>query len=181
MKVSAMSIPDVKLIEPNVYEDDRGYFLETWHSRTFEAAELCATFVQDNFSRSCRHTLRGLHYQLERQQGKLVRVSSGTVFDVAVDLRRSSPTFGQWVGETLSGENFRMIWIPPGFAHGFYVLSEHADFHYKCTDYYAPEHERTIIWNDEMLAVDWPVGDGAEPLLSRKDLDGCAFSEAEYL
>ena len=180
MEVIATDIPDVKLIRPRVFGDARGFFLETWNRRTFAAAGLETNFVQDNHSRSAKCTLRGLHYQVEQTQGKLVRVATGTVFDVAVDLRQSSATFGQWVGALLSEENQQMLWVPPGFAHGFLVVSETADFQYKCTDFYAPEHERTISWNDPELAIDWPLPDGMQPLLSAKDQAGNAFRDSEY-
>lgn len=179
MQITATRIPDVKLIEPKVFGDDRGFFMETWNARAFKEAGIDADFVQDNHSRSVRHTLRGLHYQIKQPQGKLVRVSLGQVFDVAVDLRKSSPTFGQWVGEYLSAENKRMLWVPPGFAHGFYVVSDLAEFQYKCTDTYAPEHERAILWNDSDLSIEWPIPDGAEVILSSKDANAHAFNTAE--
>ncbi|MFO0829777.1 MAG: dTDP-4-dehydrorhamnose 3,5-epimerase [Phycisphaerales bacterium] len=163
------TIPDVVILEPNVFGDARGFFVETWSRRAFDAIGLPLEFVQDNWSRSRRGILRGLHYQLRHPQGKLVRVTQGEVFDVAVDLRRSSPTFGKWVGATLSAENFRAMYVPPGFAHGFLVTSESADFQYKCTDVYAPEWERTIAWNDPTLAIPWPLAPGSEPTLSEKD------------
>jgi dTDP-4-dehydrorhamnose 3,5-epimerase len=169
MKVTPTSIPDVRLIEPVVRSDDRGFFLETWNARAFAAAGIDAAFVQDNHSRSRRGVLRGLHYQIEHAQGKLVCCVAGEVFDVAVDLRRSSPTFGCAVGIALSGENQRMLWIPPGFAHGFVVVSAEADFLYKVTDYWHPEHERTLLWNDPALAIEWPVG---TPLVNAKDATG---------
>lgn len=177
--VVATSIPDVKLIRPQVFGDARGLFLETWNRKAFEAAGLDADFVQDNHSRSSAGTLRGLHYQIRQPQGKLVRVATGTVFDVAVDLRRSSDSFGQWVGVTLSDRNHEMLWIPGGFAHAFLVLSESADFVYKCTDYYAPEHERTIRWDDPDIAIDWPLPGSQRPILSSKDQAGVAFRDAE--
>jgi dTDP-4-dehydrorhamnose 3,5-epimerase len=170
MEVIPTRIPDVLILEPRVHGDARGFFLESFNAQTFHGVTgLDVTFVQDNHSRSSRGVLRGLHYQIRHPQGKLVRVSHGSVFDVAVDLRRSSTTFGQWVGAELSGENFRQMWIPPGFAHGFLVLSETADFLYKATDYYAPEHERSLLWNDPRVGVDWPL-DGIEPKLAAKDL-----------
>ncbi len=169
MKVTPTAIPDVLLIEPQVFGDPRGFFLETWSSRAFAAAGVNAQFVQDNWSRSARGILRGMHYQIRHPQGKLVRVTQGEVFDVAVDLRRSSATFGQWVGATLSATNFRSLYVPPGFAHGFYVTSESADFQYKCTDVYAPEWERTIAWNDARIGIVWPMAAGTGPLLSEKD------------
>ena len=166
MKVVATAIPDVVVVEPRVFGDARGFFLESWNARAFGELGIDAQFVQDNHSRSQRGVLRGLHYQVEHAQGKLVRVTSGEVHDVAVDLRRSSPTFGRHVGVRLSAENKRMLWVPPGFAHGFVVLSDVADFLYKATDYWHPEHERTLLWTDPALAIDWPV---AEPILSDKD------------
>ena len=178
MRFLPTRIPEVVVIEPQIFGDSRGFFMETWHARKFAAAGLDLTFVQDNHSKSGQGTLRGLHYQIEQPQGKLVRVVSGEVFDVAVDLRRSSPTFGQWVGEVLSAENRRMLWVPPGFAHGFYVTSEAAEFMYKCTDFYAPEHERCIRWDDPELAIVWPVVNGAPPLLSAKDAEGFFFRQA---
>lgn len=172
-------IPDVIVIEPEVFGDARGFFMETWHAEKFAAAGLDLRFVQDNHSRSARGILRGLHYQLHQPQGKLVRVVQGEVFDVAVDLRRSSPTFGRWVGQHLSADNRRQMWVPPGFAHGFYVLSESADFVYKCTEFYAPQHERCIRWDDAELAITWPLPGGEAPRLSAKDAAGVAWREAE--
>jgi dTDP-4-dehydrorhamnose 3,5-epimerase len=178
MNVIETKIPDVKIIEPKVFGDERGFFMETWNERVFREAGIDATFVQDNHSRSVRNTLRGLHYQLPpHAQGKLVRVTVGEVFDVAVDIRKSSPTFGQWVGEYLSAENRRQLWIPPGFAHGFLVTSDVAEFQYKCTSFYAPEYEGCIRWNDAELAIDWPTE--ASPLLSAKDRQAPLLSEAE--
>ena len=162
-------LPGLILIKPAVHSDERGYFMETWHARQFRAAGIDAEFVQDNFSLSEKGTLRGLHYQIEQAQGKLVRVVSGEVFDVAVDVRKSSPTFGQWAGHILSEENKHQAWIPPGFAHGFLVLSDTARFEYKCTDYYAPEFDRCIRWNDPDIGIDWPIPAGEEPVLSDKD------------
>ncbi len=179
MKVIETAIPDVKILEPRVFGDERGFFMETWNSQVFTERGLNLHFVQDNHSRSSQGILRGLHYQMRHTQGKLVRVTSGTVFDVAVDLRQSSPTFGQWVGVELSATNHRMLWIPPGFAHGFYVMSETADFIYKCTDFYAPEHERTLCWNDPTLHVQWPLIDGMQPQLSAKDIVGKCWADAE--
>ena len=179
MEVIPTRIPDVLILEPRVHGDARGFFLESFNAQTFHGVTgMDVTFVQDNHSRSSRGVLRGLHYQIRHPQGKLVRVSHGSVFDVAVDLRRSSPTFGQWVGAELSGENFRQMWIPPGFAHGFLVLSETADFLYKTTDYYAPEHERSLLWNDATVGVDWPL-DRIEPKLAAKDLAGLVLSASE--
>ncbi len=178
MKVTACTIADVLLIEPRVFGDARGFFYESFNQRAFDQATgLNLHFVQDNHSKSARHVLRGLHYQVQNPQGKLVRVVAGEVFDVAVDIRRDSPTFGQWVGEILSADNKRQLWVPPGLAHGFVVLSETAEFLYKTTDYYAPEHERCIAWNDPTLAIAWPPMDG-EPLLSVKDAAGMDFSTA---
>lgn len=179
MKVTPTSIPDVLVIEPVVFSDARGFFLETWNRRKFAEAGLDADFVQDNHSCSLKNTLRGLHYQLQNTQGKLVRVNLGTVFDVAVDIRRSSPTFGKWVGEVVSAENKKLFWVPPGFAHGFMVLSDVAEFQYKCTDYYNPAAERCIAFDDPDLAIDWPVKDPTQLILSEKDCNGKAFKEAE--
>ncbi len=170
MQTTRLSIPDVVLIEPKVFGDARGFFLESFNQRAFtEATGSDTPFVQDNHSRSSRGVLRGLHYQIQHPQGKLVRVVAGAVFDVAVDIRRSSPTFGRWVGVELSAENHRQLWVPPGFAHGFLVLSETADFLYKTTDYYAPEHERCIAWNDPQIGIEWPLQEGSVPVLSAKD------------
>jgi len=178
MKVIETAIPDLLILEPKVFGDARGFFMESFNARRFhEATGLNVDFVQDNHSRSAKGVLRGLHYQIQQAQGKLVRVVRGSVFDVAVDLRRSSPTFGRWVGVTLSEENNRQFWIPPGFAHGFLVTSDSADFLYKTTDYYAPEHERSLIWNDPEVGVVWPL-DGA-PLLSAKDVAGKPLGECE--
>jgi len=176
MRITPTSIPDVKLIEPGVFGDARGFFFESWNRRDFEAAGLAAEFVQDNHSRSARNVLRGLHYQIEHAQGKLVRCVVGEVFDVAVDLRRSSPTFGRSVGVVLSAQNQTLLWIPPGFAHGFVVLSAAAEFLYKTTDYWYAEHERTLLWNDPALAIAWPV-DGA-PTLADKDAAGTPLASA---
>jgi dTDP-4-dehydrorhamnose 3,5-epimerase len=178
MKTTALAIPDVLLIEPKVFGDERGFFFESFNQRAFdEATGQCRTFVQDNHSRSLRNVLRGLHYQIQQPQGKLVRVVHGEVFDVAVDLRRSSPTFGHWVAEILSAQNRRQLWVPQGFGHGFLVLSESAEFLYKTTDYYAPAHERCVAWNDPALAIRWP-GEGA-PSLSVKDAQGLLLADAE--
>lgn len=172
-------IPDLLIIEPKVFGDARGFFFESFNQKTFAALTgLNVNFVQDNHSRSARHVLRGLHYQIQQPQGKLVRVVAGEVWDIAVDIRRHSPTFGKWEGITLSADNKRMLWIPPGFAHGFVVLSEFAEFLYKTTDYWAPEHERSILWNDPGLAIDWQLG-SATPLLSAKDQAGKLFRDAE--
>lgn len=169
MKVIDTKISDVKIIEPNVFGDERGFFMETWSQKQFEqlVTGKPVQFVQDNHSKSKKGILRGLHYQTENTQGKLVRVISGEVFDVAVDIRKGSPTFGQWVGEYLSAENKRQLWVPEGFAHGFYVTSDEAEFIYKCTDYYNPQAEHSIAWNDPEIGVAWPLGE--EPLLSEKD------------
>jgi dTDP-4-dehydrorhamnose 3,5-epimerase len=180
MKITETRITDVKLIEPKVFGDERGFFMETWNEKAFREAGIQATFVQDNHSRSVKNTLRGLHYQIKQPQGKLVRVSRGEVFDVAVDLRTNSPTFGQWVGEYLSEDNNRMLWVPPGFAHGFLVTSETADFQYKCTDFYAPEYERTTAWDDETLSIHWPLSQKSDAILSEKDASGNRFMDLEY-
>ncbi|MDO7900082.1 dTDP-4-dehydrorhamnose 3,5-epimerase [Pseudomonas citrulli] len=178
MKVTATSLPEVLLIEPKVFGDDRGFFYESFNARAFaEATGSTLQFVQDNHSRSAKGVLRGLHYQIEQAQGKLVRVTAGEVLDIAVDIRRSSPSFGQWVGVRLSAQNHSQLWIPPGFAHGFVVLSDSADFLYKTTDYYAPAAERCIRWDDPDLAIDWEL-DG-EPILSAKDQAGKALHEAD--
>jgi dTDP-4-dehydrorhamnose 3,5-epimerase len=179
MNFTPTAIPDVVLVEPKIFGDQRGFFAETWEARKFAAAGIDAGFVQDNHSRSARGVLRGLHYQLEQPQGKLVRVAAGEVYDVAVDLRRSSPTFGRWVAERLSAENHRMLWIPPGFAHGFLVISEYADFVYKCTNFYHPASERTLLWNDATLGIEWPLEPGETPALSPKDAAGSALAAAE--
>ena len=178
MKLIDTGLKDVICIEPKVFGDARGFFMETYRSSWFEELGLQLTFVQDNHSSSRKGILRGLHYQLEQPQGKLVRVVSGEVFDVAVDLRRSSPTFGQWAGVTLSAENKRIMWVPPGFAHGFVVTSEQAEFVYKCTSYYAPEFEHTLMWNDPELAIPWPLEGIEEVLLSEKDRAGKLLKEA---
>jgi dTDP-4-dehydrorhamnose 3,5-epimerase len=177
MNVTPTALPDVKLIEPKVFGDDRGFFMESWNSRAFAAAGLDATFVQDNHSRSRRGVLRGLHYQIEHAQGKLVRVVAGEVFDVVVDLRRSSPTFGRSVGLMLSAQNRRMLWVPPGFAHGFLAVSDYAEFLYKTTDYWYLEHERTLLWNDPALRIEWPPS-GA-PILTAKDAAGTPLAAAD--
>jgi dTDP-4-dehydrorhamnose 3,5-epimerase len=177
MKITRTRIPEVAVLEPEVFADPRGFFLESYNQKTFEQIGLGRNFVQDNHSRSVRNVLRGLHYQLRQPQGKLVRVVSGSIWDVAVDIRRRSPTFGHWVGEELSGENKRMLWIPEGFAHGFIVTSGWADVLYKATDFYAPGGERSLLWNDLQLAIDWPLS--GEPLLSQKDQAGLSLSQAE--
>lgn len=178
MKIFPTRIPEVMIIEPQVFGDHRGFFMETWNRRKFKEAGLDLDFVQDNHSSSVKGTLRGLHYQTINPQGKLVRVTVGEVFDVAIDIRRSSLTFGQWVGEILSANNQRMFWVPPGFAHGFLVLSDMAEFQYKCTDYYNPTHEKCIIWNDNQLNISWPLAD-FKPILSEKDKLGREFKNAE--
>ena len=179
MKLIETAISDVKILEPKVFGDERGFFLESWNANTFAALGLDLQFVQDNHSRSRQGILRGLHYQLQNPQGKLVRVTQGAVFDVAVDIRRSSPTFGQWVGVELSANNHRMLWVPAGFAHGFYVLSESADFQYKCTDFYNPAAEKSILWNDATLNIQWPLINKQAPQLSAKDEQGTLFVQAE--
>lgn len=179
MQVTPTAIPEVLLIEPRVFGDARGFFFESFNQRAFcSATGLDLHFVQDNHSRSAQGVLRGLHYQVQQPQGKLVRVVRGRVFDVAVDIRRSAPTFGRWVGMELSEENQRQLWVPPGFAHGFLVLSDSADFLYKTTEYYAPEHERCIAWNDPQLAISWPAE--IAPRLSAKDAVAPAFAQADY-
>lgn len=178
MNIISTLIPEVLIIEPKVFGDERGFFYESFNQSNFEQATgLKLTFVQDNHSKSARNVLRGLHYQIQQPQGKLVRVVEGEVFDVAVDIRKSSPTFGQWVGEILSAENKKQLWVPEGFAHGFLVLSETAEFLYKTTDYYAPQHERCIAWNDPYLAIHWPIE--SMPSLSGKDAQGCTLQLAE--
>ncbi|MBK8317237.1 MAG: dTDP-4-dehydrorhamnose 3,5-epimerase [Betaproteobacteria bacterium] len=177
MRCTPTAIPDALILEPKVFGDDRGFFYESYNQQAIQAATgLDVTFVQDNHSKSARNVLRGLHYQVEQPQGKLVRVVQGEVFDVAVDIRKGSKTFGLWVGQILSAENKKQLWVPPGLAHGFVVLSETAEFLYKTTDYYAPAHERCIAWNDPDLAIDWQMQ--GEPLLSAKDAAGVAFRDA---
>ena len=179
MKFIPTAIPDVILIEPKVFGDHRGFFMETWQRQQFAENGIDYDFVQDNHSKSSHGILRGLHYQMEQTQGKLVRVVEGSVFDVAVDMRKSSATFGQWVGYELSAENHRMLWVPPGFAHGFYVKSETAEFVYKCTDYYAPEHEESLLWNDPALSIEWNLVEGKSPILSDKDANAPVLSNAK--
>lgn len=176
MRIIDTKIPDVKLLEPQVFGDERGFFMETFRDEWFKENVANRTFVQENHSKSVKGVLRGLHYQTENTQGKLVRVVSGAVFDVAVDMRKSSPTFGQWVGEILSAENKRQLWVPEGFAHGFYVLTDEAEFTYKCTDYYNPKAEHSLIWNDETVGIEWPLE--GKPSLSAKDLAGKVLVEA---
>ena len=178
MDIQDTGIAGLKIIQPQIFGDERGFFMETWQSKKFEALGLPSHFVQDNHSRSGQGILRGLHIQTKHTQGKLVRVIQGEVYDVAVDLREGSSTYGQWHGVILSAENKRMLWVPEGFAHGFYVMSETADFTYKCTDYYAPEHDLSIAWNDPTLAIEWPLVNGKPPLLSAKDMEAMPFSEA---
>ena len=174
MKITSTSIPDVLIIEPDVFGDERGFFMESWHYKKYSEQGLNVEFVQDNYSRSRKGVLRGLHYQLRQPQGKLVRVTSGVVFDVAVDIRKGSPSYGKWVGIELSSDNFKQFYVPPGFAHGFYVLSETADLFYKCTDYYAPEYEHGILWNDADIGIDWP-GDNFK--VSEKDARNRNFKD----
>jgi dTDP-4-dehydrorhamnose 3,5-epimerase len=179
MKFIPTAIPDVILIEPRIFTDERGFFLETYRQQHFQSAGISVNFVQDNHSGSYRGALRGLHYQIQQPQGKLVRVVAGEIYDVAVDIRNSSPTFGHWVGLTLSAENKHQLWVPPGFAHGFLVLSEWAEIFYKTSDYYAPQYERTLLWNDPQLEINWPLEPGIQPVLSLKDTQGLPLSKAE--
>ena len=180
MKVTPSSIPDVLITEPKVFGDSRGFFFESFNQRNFsQMTGLDVDFVQDNHSRSGKGVLRGLHYQIHQPQGKLVRVVRGAVFDVAVDIRKSSPTFGQWVGVELTEENHLQLWIPPGFAHGFYVLSNSADFLYKTTEYYLPDLERSIAWNDPEIAIGWPIEPGTRPVISAKDEKAARLADAE--
>ncbi len=180
MEFEPTAIPEVVLVKPKVFQDARGHFFESWTERKFSEAGLNLHFVQDNQNRSERHVLRGLHYQLTRPQGKLVRVVTGAVFDVAVDLRRSSPTFGRWVGAQLTADNHHMLWVPPGFAHGFVVLSDSVHFLYKCTEFYYPEDERAIRWDDPDLGIDWSLPAGVRPVISGRDAAARAFREADY-
>jgi len=179
MKFHETPIADVILIEPQSFGDDRGFFMESWHAAKFKAAGIDVTFVQDNHSRSTQWTLRGMHMQVEHTQGKLVRVTAGSVFDAVVDLRRGSPSFGRWWGTELSDRNHRMLWVPPGLAHGILVTSASVDFLYKCTDFYSPAHERTLAWNDATVSIEWPLPPGVEPKLSAKDAVGRSFAEIE--
>lgn len=179
MKFIKTPIADVILIEPKVFGDERGFFMETWQAAKFEAAGIDVEFVQDNHSRSTQWTLRGMHLQVEHTQGKLVRVTSGSVFDAVVDLRRGSPTFGQWWGAELSDQNHHMLWVPPGLAHGMLVTSASADFLYKCTDIYSPAHERTLAWDDPTAGIEWPIPAGVTPKLSPKDVLGKTFADTE--
>ena len=179
MKLTSTSNPDIILIEPRVFGDERGFFMEIYHERKFDELGITDRFVQDNYSGSHKGTLRGLHYQIRQVQGKLIRAVVGEIFDVAVDIRRSSPTFGHWVGENLSAENKRQLWVPPGFAHGFYVLSDWAEVLYKVTDFYTAEWDRTLIWNDPKVGITWPIEDGESPILSAKDAQGKTLDETE--
>jgi dTDP-4-dehydrorhamnose 3,5-epimerase len=179
MKILKTSIPEILILEPKVFGDERGFFMETYQASQFAEIGLPTQFVQDNHSGSRQGILRGLHYQICRAQGKLVRVICGEIFDVAVDLRKTSPTFGKWIGATLSAQNKHQIWIPAGFAHGFYVLSDWAEIVYKATDYYAPEWERSILWNDLDIGIEWPLIDQQRPVLSTKDANGMLFKDAE--
>lgn len=181
MKFEETPLEGVYLLTPRVFGDERGFFLESWNADTFREAGFDLAFVQDNHSRSARGILRGLHYQLEHTQGKLVRVTSGAVFDAVVDMRHDSPSLGKWFGATLSADNRQMLWIPPGFAHGFYVLSEYADFQYKCTDYYHPESEVSLAWDDPEVGIAWPIPPGETPQLSGKDAQGLGWGEAPLL
>jgi dTDP-4-dehydrorhamnose 3,5-epimerase len=179
VKANPTAIKDVLVLEPTVHRDQRGFFLESWREDRLASLGIATRFVQDNHSHSIQGTLRGLHYQIEHPQGKMVRVVSGKVFDVAVDLRRSSPTFGRWVAETLSSEEHRQLWIPPGFAHGFYALSDSADLLYKCTEYYEPAYDRTLKWDDPELAIEWPLLRGCPPILSAKDAAAPRLRDAQ--
>jgi len=177
MQLVDTSIPDIKIIEPKVFGDDRGFFYESWNQATFAELGLDLKFVQDNHTRSSKSVLRGLHYQIQKPQGKLVRVVAGSVYDVVIDLRKSSPTFRKWEGFTLSEKNRRLLWVPPGFGHGFLSLEDRTELLYRCTEFYAPEHERSLLWNDAELGIDWPL-DG-EPLLSAKDAEGLPLAQAD--
>jgi len=179
VKVERTAIPEVLLLEPEVFGDERGFFMETWQEPRFRAAGIDATFVQDNQSRSTQWILRGMHLQVEHTQGKLVRVTSGAVFDAMVDLRRSSPTYGKWWGTELSEQNKRMLWVPAGLAHGILVTSPSADLLYKCTDVYSPAHERTLAWDDPTIGIEWPLPSGVRPSLSAKDAQGRSFADIE--
>lgn len=178
MNIVDTALPEVKILEPRVFGDDRGFFLESWNAQTFAGLGLDLNFVQDNHSRSAKGVLRGIHYQVEKPQGKLVRVTAGAVYDVAVDLRRSSPNFSKWVGVELSATNHRMLWVPPGFGHGFLTLVDGTDFLYKCTELYAPAFDRCVAWNDPDVGIDWPL-DGMTPALSAKDAVGASLADAE--
>jgi dTDP-4-dehydrorhamnose 3,5-epimerase len=179
VKITPTALAEVLVVEPRVFGDERGFFFESWNARSFAEAGIDATFVQDNHSRSARGVLRGLHYQIAQPQGKLVRVVRGRVFDVAVDIRRGSPTFGRWAGVELSADNRKMLWVPPGFAHGFLSLEDGTEFLYKCTDFYAPDHERSILWSDPRIGIDWPLAPGEAPALAGKDAAGQLLDNAE--
>jgi dTDP-4-dehydrorhamnose 3,5-epimerase len=179
MKFISTEIQYVILIEPTIYSDERGYFYETFQAKNFSEAGIPTQFVQDNQSGSHRGVIRGLHYQIHQAQGKLIHVTAGEIFDVVVDLRKSSPTCGKWTGHILTADNKRQLWVPPGFAHGFYVLSDWAEVFYKATDFYAPQWERTLVWNDPQINVDWPLTGGQSPIISHKDSLGCCFEDAE--
>lgn len=179
MQIVDTVLDSVKIVVPKVFGDDRGFFTESWNRQAFENAGLPGGFVQDNHSRSSQGVLRGLHYQVKHPQGKLVRVTRGEVFDVAVDMRKSSPQFGQWVGVLLSEQNKHQLWVPEGFAHGFYVVSDSADFQYKCTDYYHPEFERSLKWDDPEVGIEWPIAEGSEPLLAAKDAAGLPLAQCD--
>jgi dTDP-4-dehydrorhamnose 3,5-epimerase len=179
MKFHPTPISDVIVVEPQIFGDDRGFFMETWHAARFESAGIGLDFVQDNQSRSTQWTLRGMHMQVEHTQGKLVRVTAGSVFDAVVDLRRSSPSFGRWWGVELSDQNHRMLWVPPGLAHGILITSDSADFLYKCTDTYSPSHERALAWDDPTVGIEWPLPNGVKPQLSARDLAGKSFTQIE--
>ena len=181
MKFETTPLEGVYLLKPRVFGDERGFFLESWNATTFANEGFDLKFVQDNHSRSCRGTLRGMHYQLEHTQGKLVRVTSGAVYDAVVDMRRDSPTLGQWYGAELNASDHHMLWVPPGFAHGFYVLSDFADFQYKCTDIYHPQSEISLAWDDAEVGIEWPIPEGEQPQLSEKDEKGLSFGEAPLL
>lgn len=181
MQVTPTKIPEVVVIEPRVFQDERGFFLESFNQKAFdEAVGHHYTFVQDNHSSSTGNILRGLHYQLQNAQGKLVRAAIGSIYDVAIDIRKGSPTYGQWVAEVLSAENKKQLWIPPGFAHGFYVISERADVLYKATNFYSPQYERSLLWSDSTLNIEWPT-DGKTPIVSQKDADGATLEDAELV
>lgn len=178
MKIQALSVPDVLLLTPRVHRDERGFFLEAWNARDFDTAGISAVWVQDNLAASVRGTLRGMHYQIKQPQGKLVRCVVGAVFDVAVDVRTQSPTFGQWCGARLDAESHEAVWVPQGFAHGYYVLSDYATVHYKATDFYAPEHERCLRWDDPDVGIVWPLIGGTTPITSDKDAHGASLGQA---
>ena len=180
MRIEKTEISDVVVINPDVFKDDRGFFMEFWNAGKYREAGIDVDFVQDNHSKSVRGTLRGLHYQVQQPQGKLIKVVNGRIFDVVVDMRRGSATFGKWVGRFLSARNRKMLWVPGGFAHGFYVTSREAEVIYKCTDFYAPAHERTLLWNDGELGIQWPLLDNTGVAISAKDARGVAFQDAEY-